>query len=177
MNVFIAGPRSISKLNLDVLKRIDNIINNRYTILIGDASGIDKAVQNYCTEKQYRNVKLFASNGKARNNIGQWEVVNIEIGKSIKGFDFYAAKDLAMANETDYGFMIWNGKSKGTLNNIINLTLLDKKVLVYYTPNKEFCVLKSINDVKELLSKNDDITVKNFFLKQLSKNNQITLHI
>lgn len=177
MKVFIAGPRAISRLNIEVLKRIDNIINNRYTILTGDANGIDKAVQEYCTEKKYSDVKVFASNGKARNNLGQWEVVNIEIAKNIKGFDFYAAKDLAMAKETDYGFMIWNGKSKGTLNNIINITLLGKKVLVYYTPDKNFYVLKTINDVKELLNENDDITVKNFFLEQLLKNEQITLSI
>jgi hypothetical protein len=177
MKVFIAGPRAISNLNSEVLKRIDNIINNGFTILIGDASGIDKAVQNYCTEKQYSNVQVFASNGKARNNIGQWEVVKIEIENNIKGFDFYAAKDLAMAKEADYGFMIWNGKSKGTLNNIINLTLLDKKVLVYYTPDNKFYVLKSIDAVKEFLSKNDDITVKNFFIEHLSKNDQMTLPI
>jgi hypothetical protein len=177
MKVFIAGPRAISKLSSEVLKRVDNIINNRYTILVGDANGIDKAVQNYCTEKKYNNVKVFASNGKARNNIGQWDIVNIEINENIKGFDFYAAKDLAMAKESDYGFMVWNGKSKGTLNNIINMVLLDKKVLVYYTPDKEFCVLKSINDVKKFLSKNEDIAVKNFFIEQLLKNEQISLPI
>ena len=71
--------------------------------------------------------------------------------------------------------MVWNGKSRGTLNNIINLTLLNKKVLVYYTPDKKFYVLKSIDDVKELLGKNDDVTAKQFFIDQLSKNNNITL--
>jgi len=170
MKVFIAGPRAISKLNSETLKRIDNIINNQFTILIGDATGVDKAVQNHCSDKHYRNVNIYATNGKARNNIGQWDVISIQIGNQIKGFDFYAAKDLAMANEADYGFMIWNGKSKGTLNNIINLTLLNKKVLVYFTPHKKFYVLKSIDDVKELLGKNDDVTAKQFFTDQLSKN-------
>jgi len=177
MKVFIAGPRAISKLNSEALKRIDNIINNQFTILIGDATGVDKAVQNHCSDKHYRNVNIYATNGKARNNIGQWEVISIQIGNQTKGFDFYVAKDLAMANEADYGFMIWNGKSKGTLNNIINLTLLNKKVLVYYTPQKKFYVLRSIDDVKELLGKNDDVTAKQFFTDQLSKNSSITLPI
>jgi len=177
MKVFIAGPRAISKLNSEALKRIDNIINNQFTILIGDATGVDKAVQNHCSDKHYRNVNIYATNGKARNNIGQWDVISIQIGNQTKGFDFYAAKDLAMANEADYGFMIWNGKSKGTLNNIINLTLLNKKVLVYYTPQKKFYVLRSIDDVKELLGKNDDVTAKQFFTDQLSKNSSITLPI
>lgn len=34
-----------------------------------------------------------------------------------------------MAKAADYGFMIWNGKSKGTLNNIINLVQYNKNVL------------------------------------------------
>lgn len=177
MKVFIAGPRAISRLNPEVLKRIDNIINNQFTILIGDAAGVDKAVQNYCAEKQYHSVKIYASNGKARNNIGQWEITTVQIEKHIKGFDFYAAKDLAMANEADYGFMVWNGKSKGTLNNIINLTMLNKKVLVYYTPDKEFYILQSIDATREFIGKNDDPEVKQFFADRLSKSNQITLPI
>ena len=177
MKVFIAGPRAISKLNSEARKRIDNIIDGGYTILIGDANGIDKAVQQYCTEKKYDNVKVFASNGKARNNIGLWDVVKVEIDSSTKGFDFYAAKDLAMAKEADYGFMIWNGKSKGTFNNIINITLLDKKVLVYYTPDKAFYALKSLDSVEDLLRKTDDTTVKNFFIERVSKNSQIELSL
>ncbi len=177
MKVFIGGPRAISKLSSEVVTRIDNIINNRYTILVGDANGIDKAVQNYCAEKKYNNVKVFASNGKARNNIGQWDIVEVEINENIKGFDFYAAKDLAMAKEADYGFMVWNGKSKGTLNNIINMVLLDKKILVYYIPDKDFQVYRSIKEVKQFLSKNEDIAIKNFFIEQLSKNEQISLPI
>lgn len=177
MKIFIAGPRAISRLSSEALKRIDNIIDGRYTILIGDANGIDKAVQTYCNEKKYDNVKIFASNGKARNNMGQWEVVKVEIDTRIKGFDFYAAKDAAMAREADYGFMIWNGKSKGTFNNIINITLLDKQVLVYYTPDKTFYVLKSLDAVKEFLRKIDDTAVKNHFIELLSKNAQIKLRL
>lgn len=141
MKIFIGGPRTLSALNSEVLQIIDDIIENGYTILIGESIGVDKAVQRYCHEKQYRNVKIYASNGQARNNKGQWEVVNVEVDGNVKGFDFYAAKDLAMAKAADYGFMIWNGSSKGTLNDIINLTLLDKKVLVYYTPDKSFHTL------------------------------------
>ena len=58
-----------------------------------------------------------------------------------------------MARETDYGFMIWDGKSKGTLNNIINLLKENKKVLVYFSPNKEFYNLISFNDLEKLLAK------------------------
>ena len=35
-----------------------------------------------------------------------------------KGRELYTLKDKAMAKEADYGLMIWDGKSKGTLGNI-----------------------------------------------------------
>src|SRR5690625_4102769 len=134
MNVFIAGPRAISSLNKLVKKRLSNIISNNFTILVGDANGVDKQIQSYCHEMRYNNVKVFASNGKARNNLGNWNVHNVEVASNVRGFDFYAAKDLEMAKIADYGFMIWNGKSKGTHKNIVNLVNYNKKVLVYFTP-------------------------------------------
>ncbi|WP_407272665.1 hypothetical protein [Radiobacillus sp. PE A8.2] len=78
---------------------------------------------------KYSNVKVYASNGRTRNNIGGWEVINVKVAPDVKGFNFYAAKDLAMAEAADYGFMIWNGISRGTHNNILNLINRNKKVL------------------------------------------------
>lgn len=175
MQIFIAGPRAISKLNSEVLKRIDNIISSNYTILVGDANGVDKAVQNYCNDKGYRKINVFATNGNARNNIGNWNVIEVKVDHNIKGFDYYAAKDIAMSKEADYGFMIWNGKSKGTLNNIINLLLLDKKVLVYFTPEKKFHTLNSINELKILINKTDDKTTYDFYTRKLKDHAQLIL--
>lgn len=152
MKVFVAGSRTIPELNNEVIKEIDNIIENGHTIFIGDSIGIDKAVQEYCYEKKYPYVKIYASNGIARNNIGNWEVIAVPVEPHIKGFDFYAAKDLVMAKESDYGFMIWDGKSKGTYNNLINMTQLRKKVTVYYTPEEKFYSLSKLEEVKKLLT-------------------------
>lgn len=154
MKVFIAGPRAISTLNKKVKQRIDKIIENNLMILIGDANGIDKEVQHYLYASRYKQVKVFASNGKVRNNVGNWEVENVNVNSNVKGFDFYAAKDKAMAKSTDYGFMIWNGKSRGTLNNIYNLINFGKTVLVYYTPDKSFYTLTKLSDVNSLINSN-----------------------
>lgn len=152
MKIFIAGPRAIKTLNSNVKKRIENIINQNFNIIVGDANGVDKQVQQFCFEHQYTSVTVFASNGKARNNVGGWEVNNVEVDPTVKGFDFYVVKDLAMVKSADYGFMIWNGKSKGTLNNIYNLVKLNKKVLVYLTITKEFYVIKSLEEIELLKS-------------------------
>ena len=45
MKVFVGGSRHVSRLNERVRERLDKIIQKRLPILIGDASGADKAVQ------------------------------------------------------------------------------------------------------------------------------------
>lgn len=150
MRVFVAGPRTISQLEPVILQQINTIITNGFTILIGDSIGIDQAVQEYLTEKRYKKVKIYASDGIARINTGGWEVIKIAIAEGTKGFAFYAAKDLAMAIAADYGLMVWNGISKGTFNNFINMIRLEKKVLVYYTPEQKFYILQSMDDIEKL---------------------------
>jgi hypothetical protein len=159
LKVFVAGPRAIKTLNSAVKERLKNILNQNFTIIVGDANGIDKQVQQFCLENQYNLVKVFATNGKARNNIGQWEVENVEVPSTVKGFEYYAAKDFEMAKHANYGFMIWNGKSKGTLNNMYNLIKFNKKVLVYLTSTKSFYVIKTIEHIETL--KNDPAILKN----------------
>jgi len=162
VKVFIAGPRAISKLNKHVEERLHNIYSMRLTVIVGDANGIDKAVQEYFFSMGYQNVLVYASQGKARCNIGGWKVVTVEVEKKLKGFDFYAAKDIRMAEEADYGFMIWNGKSKGTLNNVINLINRNKKTLIYLNPRNEFYTVKKLTDIESIISQCEEETKKLF---------------
>ena len=162
MKVFIAGPRAVSNLNNEFKERLNNIINNDFTILVGDCSGVDKQVQHYCYSLNYNNVRVYASNGNARNNIGHWEVEKVEVEKTKKGFEFYAAKDLEMAKAADHGLMIWNGKSKGTFNNIINLINFKKKSVVYFIPERTFYTIRSLQDLAELIKKCDAAIIENY---------------
>ena len=95
---------------------------------------------------------MYSSNGKVRNNVGKWQIQAVSVANNVKGFDFYAAKDKQMALDADYGFMIWNGKSRGTYNNIINLIKQQKTSLVFLTSICNFVVIKSEDDLKESLS-------------------------
>jgi hypothetical protein len=162
MRIFIAGPRAISKLDEAVKNRLYGIYKHNYTVLVGDANGVDKAVQQYFLSLKYSDVIVYASNGKVRNNLGNWQVESVFVPPDVTGFEFYAAKDGAMADCADYGFMIWNGKSKGTLNNIINLLNGNKKVLVFFDPKKLFFNIGSIEDIEELLRSCSDET-KNLY--------------
>lgn len=177
MNIFIAGPRVMSKINDKVAEKINNIINKEYTILVGDANGIDKAVQCYLSEKKYANVKVYATKGLARNNVGNWDIKKVDVSKDLKGFDFYAAKDYEMAKDADYGFMIWNAKSKGTLNNLINLLCMKKNLIIYFSPEKALYTIKSLDELKQFVKKCNKDTQK-LFLELLNKKNiQIKLDI
>lgn len=167
MKVFIAGPRAITTLDKSVEERLFNIYEQKFTVLVGDASGVDKSIQQYFHKLSYTNVLVYASQGKARNNIGGWKVENVEVPKKLKGFDYYAAKDKVMAKEADYGFMLWNGKSKGTLNNIINLISDNKKSLVFFTPKNQFVCIDNEEKLAWLISFCEDATKELY--KKLSK--------
>ncbi len=158
MIVFIAGPRTISKLNKDIEERLNNIYSKNIKVLVGDAIGIDKAVQEFFHRLKYSNVNVYAAQGKARNNVGNWAVENVEVERNPKGFDYYVSKDLKMAKTADYGFMIWNGKSKGTLNNIINLTSRNKKTLIYFTPDNKFYCINKLSEFEKVLSRCNEET-------------------
>jgi len=152
MKVFIAGPRAISTLETPIQEKLSNIYEKKYTVLVGDASGIDSAVQKYFCDLGYKNVVVFASDGRARNNIGSWEIRQIDVPNRVKGFNYYAAKDKAMADDADYGFMIWNGESKGTLNNIINLLNAGKQTVVYLISAKSFYCVDDTDSLNYLIS-------------------------
>ena len=160
--VFIGGSRRLGKLAAPVKERIDKIINNGFTILIGDANGTDRCVQDYLASKHYRNVIVFCMEGVCRNNIGDWDTKGIEASGTGKDFNYYSTKDLQMAKEASYGFMIWDAKSNGTLNNIINLLKRDKKILVYFSPDKAFHKLRGFQDLSGLLAKCDRKELERF---------------
>lgn len=174
MKVFIAGPRAIKELDNNIRIKINSICDKNYDVLVGDADGIDTSVQKHLQNRAYRNVRIFASKGLARNNIGNWNVENVEVNDDVKGFDFYAQKDLEMAKKADVGFMIWNGKSRGTFNNMINLLKLEKEVVLYYVPTEKFYSFKQIIELEEFINLNVKLDSK---LKKLMPAKQTTQFI
>lgn len=153
--VFIGGSRKLFKLNVKVKERLDNIIKNRFIVLIGDANGIDKSVQQYLYEHQYKDVLVYCMEGKCRNNFGNWELINVYADKQAKGFKYYSTKDYEMAKIADYGLMVWDGKSRGTLNNILNLLKAEKKILVYFSQEKNIYYLTNFADLTQILKRCD----------------------
>ncbi len=150
--VFIGGSRHVSKLSTPVKERLDNIIAQSLLVFIGDASGADKAVQKYLADVSYGNVVVFCSGENFRNNLGKWKVKYIKAANNIKGFQFYALKDREMARQADFGFMIWDGKSAGTVLNVLRLIRAGKKAVLCNIQEKQFIHFKTTNDWEEFIS-------------------------
>ncbi len=160
--VFIAGSRRLSRLNADVRRRIDTMVEKGFTILVGDANGADKAVQRYLAEKSYRNVIVHCMADNCRNNAADWPTREIAAPPGARGFAYYATKDQAMVDAAEYGLMLWDGESKGTLNSVISMVRQDKPVVVYLAPKNTFQNLRSDDDVIALLRQCDRARVQRF---------------
>ena len=88
---------------------------------------------------------------RCRNNIGEWETSMLVGDGSVKDFQYYAIKDKAMADRATCGIVLWDGKSRGTLNNVQNLLRGDKPVLAYLAPQKTFFKITNQQELDQLL--------------------------
>jgi hypothetical protein len=153
-SVFIGGSRAVFRLNSEIRERLDGLIQKRCPILIGDANGADRAVQQHLAERGYRDVTVFCMD-RCRNNIGEWPVRKIDARATRRDLPYFVQKDIAMAGEAGCGFMLWDGKSRGTLHNLLNLVGAGKKILVYFTLDKSLHKLSNDQDLQTLLARCD----------------------
>jgi hypothetical protein len=151
-SVFVAGSRALSRLNPEIGKRLDNILKREFSVLVGDANGADKAVQRYLAKREYRHVLVYCMEN-CRNNIGEWPIRSHSAEPGAKRDRYYyGIKDVAMAKDATCGFMLWDGLSKGTLANVINLLSADKKVVLYMSSRKQFFNLRTVEDFHQALN-------------------------
>lgn len=150
--VFISGSMKIKNLDRLVLDRIDNIVNSDYQVIVGDACGVDSSIQEYLNKRHSRSVVVYCTGDRPRNNIGHWFVEKIHAEALPGTRAFYTAKDVKMADDCDYGFMIWDTKSTGTLSNVIELLKRKKMSLVYINKLKEFLKIEKVADLEKLIS-------------------------
>lgn len=153
--IFISGSRHVKKIPQDVLDKIDNIINNSDEIIVGDATGVDKLVQRYLLNCEYRKVIVFCSGEKCRNNLGGWKEYYVNVPQNIKGFQFYALKDKEMASKSTHGLMIWDGKSFGTILNVLRMTILNKVSVLFNATDCNTFIFKNENDLIKFYNKFD----------------------
>ena len=150
-NVFISGTSKLQdksstyyrkSLPEPLKKEIDGYMANRKKIIIGDAPGLDTAVQNYLSEKGYKKVVVYGTE-KTRENAG-WRMYNGTQRKwkekvvSGKGYEegspeWHAEKDKAMQEDAYEGLavVLEKGGAKATRKNVEALVKANKKVKIY----------------------------------------------
>lgn len=153
MKVFIAGSITIKNLNDDFLHRVRSVVDRGFDVLVGDAAGVDLSVQEYLRELGADKVTVYCSGYVPRNNVSSWLVKSIIVDAKEGTRAFFSAKDRAMAAEADYGLMVWDKKSTGTLSNVIEMVRDRKKVAVYLNKDKIFIDVKTPEELDVLVSK------------------------
>ncbi|KWC46666.1 hypothetical protein WL80_07490 [Burkholderia ubonensis] len=158
--VFIAGSIKIKHLDAKVKARIDNIIAKECDVLVGDADGADTSIQQYLWEHAVTHAVVYCSGPMPRNNVGSWPVRSVDTSYAPGSRAFYTAKDLQMAKDADFGLMIWDSQSTGTLSNVIELLLLQRKSVVYVNKLKAFKNVRDAKELEELVALMSDTAVK-----------------
>ncbi|MBI3229498.1 MAG: hypothetical protein HYZ45_04710 [Burkholderiales bacterium] len=151
-NIFIAGSITIKKLDPAVQARINNMIDSGLTVLLGDANGVDSAVQAYLHARQYQQVRVYCSGERPRYNLGAWSIAPVETTFRAGSREYFTAKDIAMAQAADYGFMIWDQTSTGTLSNVLELLAQGKKSVISLAQQHAFLTVASVADCEKFLS-------------------------
>lgn len=149
--IFIGGSRHVSRLPPEVKKRLDSIAASGHRVIVGDANGADKAVQKHFFDKQYEKVVVFCAGDAPRNNLGAWRTHYVDAPKNAKGFQFHATKDREMAREADFGLMIWDGKSPGTILNLMRLAIAGKIAVLFNVPEEDVVNIKSLSSWKAFI--------------------------
>ncbi|RMQ84797.1 MULTISPECIES: hypothetical protein [Pseudomonas] len=153
--VFISGSIKIKSLDDKVKSRLDSVMSSGVKVLIGDAGGVDKSVQQYLIKNNFSSVTVYCTGNSPRNNDGSWPVVNVEPPVKTKSRAYFTAKDLKMADDSDFGLMVWDCKSTGTLSNVIELLKKKKKSVVYVSSRSAFLNVSSVSDLQTLVNQMD----------------------
>ena len=142
----------IKNINKLVIDRIENIIRENFTVIVGDADGVDSSVQQILSNKSYKHVKVYCTGNYPRNNIGSWDIATVHSEHKPKTRLYFTAKDIEMAKSCDFGLMIWDSKSTGTLSNVYELLKMDKTSVVFVNKLKKFITVTNNIEFERLVS-------------------------
>lgn len=141
--VFISGSLSIRQLRPAVMERLCVIVDQELSVVIGDAPGVDAAVQRFLADCGVRHVTVFCGGPNPRHNIGAWPVRQVRTNAPSGTRAFHSAKDREMSGLAGAGFVIWDGASPGSRANIQHLCERGRYVVVFLRTEDRFAVLSS----------------------------------
>ena len=123
------------QLPKDIRTEIDGYIRRGDKILVGDAPGIDRQVQNYLNKKGYSNVVVYGPGKSVRYSANKkWKTKPVYAPEfEPMSPEWLRKKDIAMTNDSTKGLavVLENGGAKATRNNVQRLIEQSKDVKVF----------------------------------------------
>lgn len=154
--VFVAGSIAIKTLDALFKGRLANIVDSHFHIVVGDADGADSSIQQALLDLNAGRVTVYCAGAKPRNNRGAWPVQSITSDAMPGTREFFTAKDVKMAAAADFGLMVWDSKSTGTLSNVLELLRLGRKSVVFINKSKTFINVCAAKDLDGLIDSMSD---------------------
>lgn len=134
------SPYYRKELPKEIRSKIDSYMDSGDKIIVGDAPGIDRQVQDYLNSKGYKNVEVYGPGKEVRYSANsKWNTKAIESGKYAPDTDEWRAeKDKVMSKIADRGLAIVleNGGAGATRDNIDRLVSQNKDVSVFELDSK-----------------------------------------
>ena len=122
------------ELPADIRKQLDEHIRKGNRIIVGDAPGIDRQVQDYLNTKKYKNVEVYGPGKQVRYSASsKWKTNPIDDPDHEPGSkEWLAKKDIAMTEAADEGLaIVLDEGAKATRKNVQRLSDSGKGVKVY----------------------------------------------
>lgn len=118
----------------DIQKQLDEHMRKGNRIIVGDAPGIDRQVQDYLNAKKYKNVEIYGPGKQVRYSANsKWKTNPIDDPDHEPGSkEWLAKKDIAMTEAADEGLaIVLDEGAKATRKNVQRLSDSGKGVKVY----------------------------------------------
>ncbi|MDP4027251.1 hypothetical protein Q8W71_32290 [Methylobacterium sp. NEAU 140] len=151
--IFVGGSRQVDHLPDAFGHRLRNIVAGGHRVVVGDAPGADTAIQRRLHEQAHGEVTVYCSGAVPRNNHGRWPTRRARVPEGARGFAFHAVKDRHMAEVAEFGLMLWDGTSPGTVLNALRLVDGGKACVMFDLSRQEIVTIRSIGRWRQLVSR------------------------
>ena len=140
--VFVSGssktqmkdsPYYRKSLPRDIQTSLDSYMRDNKKIVVGDAPGIDRQVQDYLAKKKYSNVEVYGPGKQVRYSANDsWKTNPIDSNYEEGSKEWLAQKDIIMSTVATEGLaVVLPEGSKATRKNVERLIADNKDVKVY----------------------------------------------
>ena len=119
--IFLGGSKIITRLDDRTKEDLIDYMNLGHNIVVGDCMGADFQMQKLFAENGYPFVTVYYSGDRPRFNLGNWKTKHVSSNKYLSDYERQKLKDNQMVLDSDFGYMLLQGQTKGTMANVHKL--------------------------------------------------------